>query len=808
METLWQDLRYGARTLLKKPGFTIVAVITLALGIGANTAIFSVVNAALLRPLPYPEADRLVLIWGRLPGHGVQRLNVSLPEYLEYRDRMRSFAAVAVYGQSNFNFTGRGEPERLVGMLASANLFPILGVAPMLGRNFLPEEDRTGHEQVVILSHSLWQRRFGGDPNLLGQTIALNGRGHIVVGVMPPGFQFSGSNVELWRPIAFSAADLSPDERGNHWLRALARLRPPVTQAQAQRELDALARQMRQEHPRNYDDDDWGITIVPLREQLVGEMRRALLMLLVAVGCVLLIACANVANLLLARAGARAREMAVRAALGASRLRIVRQLLTESLLLAVAGGTLGVLLALWGIDWLNAFGLTELTRIGAIGLDYRVSLFTLAVSLLTVALFGLAPAWHGSRLDLNEVLQEGGRGATDRRAPLRHLLVVGEVAIALMLLVGAGLLIKSLYRVQQVDPGFDPAHVLTLRLALPEANYPEPLQQRAFFERLLAGVSTLPGVQTAGAVHNLPLSSGNTRNFAIEGFPEIKLNIEFYLTSPDFFPALGLRLGTGRFFSERDRTGAPYVAIVNETLARTFFGDTDPLGKRLKLGVANGPFPWLSIVGVVKDVKHDGLEGETRPALYVPFQQPQMSNWSLPPMYLTVRTKADPLTVVDSVRSAVRELDKDQPISSVNTMEELLARSLASRRFNLLLLTLFALTALMLATIGLYGVLTYSVAQRTHEIGIRMALGAQASDVLKLAIGRGIKLALLGVLIGAGGALVLTRFMKSLMFDVSGTDPLTFAATALLLIVVALVACYIPARRAAKVDPMVALHYE
>jgi putative ABC transport system permease protein len=808
MQTLWQDLHYGARMLLKQPGFTLIAVLALALGIGANTAIFSVVNAVLLRPLPYPNAERLRLIWGRLPGHGLERLNVSAPEFADYRKRTQSFAEVSVYGQTGFNFTGRGEPERLTGALTSANLFPSLGVAPSLGRNFLPEEDRDGREQVVILSYGLWQRRFGGDPQLIGQSLTLNGKSHVVVGVMPPGFQFPAQEVELWRPIAFSAADLGADERGNHWLSALGLLKPGVTETQAQREIDGLARQMQWEHPQNYDDPGWGIALVTLREQLVGETRWALLVLLGAVGCVLLLACANVANLLLARAAARRREMAVRLALGAGRLRLIRQLLTESLWLALGGGALGVLLAFWGSDWLNALSPADLPRVGKIGLDRRVLLFTGAVSLLTGLLFGLVPAWQASRPALNEVLKEGGRGATDGRGRLRHLLIVGEIAITLVLLVGAGLLLKSLYRLQQVDPGFDPTNVLTLRLALPRSNYPEPSRQRAFFEQLLARLKTLPGIQAAGAVHNLPLSSGNTRNFAVEGQSEVKLNLEFYQASPDFFRAMGMRLQAGRYFDERDRADAPFVAVVNETMARLFFANTDPLGKRLKLGTLAGPFPWLTIVGIVKDVKHDGLEAATRPELFVPYLQAPLPDWTVPPMYLVVRTTADAQGQLAAVRGAVRELDKDQPIHNENTLEQLLARSQAARRFNLLLLTLFALTALALAAIGLYGVMAYAVTQRRHELGIRIALGAQTSDVLRLVIGQGLRLTFIGVLCGAGGALVLTRLLKSLLFGVSATDSLTYIVIALLLTAVALVACWIPARRAAKVDPLVALRTE
>ena len=802
-----QDLRYGARMLLKQPGFTLIAVLTLALGIGANTAIFSVVNAVLLRPLPYADDERLVTIWGKLPAAGVKRLYVSIPEFVDYRERTRSFTQVGVYAGTEFTLTGRGEAERLNGAQVSANLLPLLGVNPVLGRHFLTEEHEPDHSRVVILSHASWQRRFGGDPQLIGQGITLDGANHMVVGVMPQGFRFPGAEAEIWRPIAITNADLSNDERGSHWLRSVARLKPGVTMAQAQAEMDVLARSLQREHPANYEENSgWGIRLVSLRDELVEDVREALLVLLIVVGCVLLIACANVANLLLARAAARQKEMAVRATLGAGRWRLIRQLLSESTLLALAGGVLGILLALWGNDYLLKLAPADLTNSGPIEIDGRVLIFTLLVSLLTALLFGLAPAWQSSKLKLNDALKEGGRSASAGRGRLRNLLVIGEVAVALTLLVGAGLLLKSFYCLLQVDPGFDPASVLTMRLALSPADYSEGREQRAFYEQALDRIEALPGVQAAGVVHNMPFGgSGNSRNFSIEGLPEFPLNVDFFQASPNYFGAMGMRVASGRFFTSGDREGQPRVAVINETLARHFFPDRNPLGRRIKVGNPTGPFPWLSIVGVARDVKQDGLDEEARPALYVPYRQPPLPGWKVQFMFLAVRTQSDPLGLLPALRSAVQSLDKNQPVYRVATMEQLLARTVAARKFSMLLVVLFAAVALVLSVVGLYGVMAYTVTQRTHEIGIRTALGAQPGHVLRLVIGQGMMLALTGVAVGLAGAFGLTRLMKSLLYGVSAVDPATFAGVALLLTAVALLACWVPSRRATQVDPVVAL---
>jgi putative ABC transport system permease protein len=812
MQTLWQDLRFGARMLLKQPGFTLIAVITLALGIGANTAIFSVVNAVLLRPLPYQNPEQLAMVWGKLPTHVSGNIGASAPEFADYRDQNLVFSSVAAYTSTSFNLSGVGEPERIVGTTVSASLFPLLDVQPALGRAFLNEEDRPGHDRVVILSHGLWRRRFAGDSAVIGRSVTLDGQSHTVIGVAPVGFRFPDDETEIWKPIAFTAENLSENERGSHYLSVIARMKPGVTIAQARADMAALAQRMQQQHPMNYEaDSGWGTTVVSLREETVGDARLALLSLFGAVGCVLLIGCANVANLLLARASTRRREMAIRSALGGRPWRIIRQLLTESLLLALAGGVLGTLIAVWGVEAVVELSASSLPRGNEINIDGRVIGFMLAITLATGLLFGLAPAWQSAKPDLNESLKEGGgKGVgSGGRHRLRGLLVVGEIAIALVLLVGAGLMVKSLYRLQRVEPGFNPSHALTMRLALPEAKYSEPRRQRDFYERLLNRIAAAPGAKAAGAINFLPLSgTGNQRSFLIEGKPEPKLNVGFRMVSPDYFRAIGVPLRAGRLIDDRDRENAPRVAVVNETFARVFLADEDPLGKRIKLGSAQGPFPWLTIAGVVGDVKHGGLDGETRPEMYVPYLQPLLSGWNVPPMFLVVRSESEPSSLISAVRGVVKELDRDQPVYGVASMEQLLSRSTAPRRFNMTLLAVFAALALILAGIGVYGVMAYAVTERTRDIGIRMALGAQASDALKLVISQGMRLTLVGIALGLMGAFALTRLMKNLLFDVRPTDPMTFIAIALLLTFVALLACWIPARRATKVDPMVALRCE
>jgi len=816
MGTLLQDLRYSARTLLKKPGFTLIAIMTLALGIGANTAVFSVVNAVLLRPLPYPSADRLVTVWGNLHREGLTKMTASVAEFTDYQRRSRVFGHLAAYGWEAFNLTGDGNPERVVGARVTASLFSALGVAPVLGRAFLPEEDQRGRDQVVMISHRLWQNRFAADPNMIGRTITLNGRSFSVVGVMPAGFQFPFQDIGVWKPAAFTAEEQSEKERGSHFLSVAGRLKPGVTLEQAQAEMEAVGREMGSLYQGDYPNG-YGVQIVSLHEETVGESRTALLLLLATVGFVLLIACANVANLLLVRGTSRQKEIAIRLALGASRRRVMSQLLAESMLLALVGGVAGLLLALWGADLLVALGPVDLPRLKEVAVDGRALGFTFALSLLTGGICGLAPALQASKPDLTESLKEGGKGAgadpSHRR--LRSLLVVSEVTLALVLLVGAGLMIKSFIVLQRVDPGFKPENVLSLRVLLPPEKYAEPQQKRNFFTELVQRAGALPGVEAVGAVTYLPLSgSRNDRSFSIEGRAgmsgqpgESQPGADYVGVSENYFEVMQTPLVTGRRFTEAD-SREPAGAIINETMARRFWPDEDAIGQRIRLGNLQSPFPWMTIVGVAKDMRHSGLDAEVKPTIFVPYLQPRLPAFAVGSMFLVVRSNIDAASLVTPLRTEVLAMDKDQPITNVNTMRQRLAESTAGRRFQMLLFGVFGSTALMLAAIGIYGVMSYTVTQRTREIGIRMALGAQRTHVLRLVIGQGMLLVLIGVGVGLAAALALTRLMSSLLFGVTATDPITFAAVSVLLAGVALTACFVPARRAAKVDPMVALRYE
>jgi predicted permease len=812
MNNLWQDLRYGVRMLIKKPGFTLIAVITLALGIGANTAIFSVVNAVLLRPLQYSDPDRLVQVWQNFPQSGANQVTVSAPEFLDYKDQNRVFERMAAFRPQGYILTGGSEPERIFGARVSADLFPLLGVAPALGRPFLPEEDQIGAPRAIILSHGLWQRRFGSDNTLIGKSLMLDGESFTVVGVMPPGFQFPPQTLrnELWTNVPFDANDLN--RRGWRPLGVIARLKSGVSMDRANAELKAIAGRF----PAS------GIVLsayaLSLQEQVVGRVRRALLVMLGAVSFVLLIACANVANLLLSQAAARQREMAIRAAVGAGRPRLIRQLFVEGLPLALLGGGLGLLLAAWIVQLLVSVNPGNLPRANEIGVDLRTLGFTLSVSLLTGAVFSLAPAWQFSKLDLNASLKDGGRGASVSfsRFSMRSLLLISEVALSLTLLIGAGLMINSFARLLRVDPGFDPRGVLTMQIPLPQSKYSE-IQQRAFvFEQALERIRRLPGVQSAGMTSALPLTVNPDFGFTIEGRtpsePGDTPQTRWRAISPDYLRTMGIPLRRGRHFSEQDHEKAAGVAIINETMARRFWPDGDPLGKRIKLGGPQRPYPWMEIVGIVGDVKHDGLDALVTPELYMPYVQTPFSQMPaglrFPAMSLVARSSSDHDSLAAAMRAEIKALDKDQPITNIRTLDQLLANSISQHRFYLLLLAFFAAIALALAAIGLYGVVSYTVKQRTQEIGVRMAFGAQAGDVLRLIIKFGMKLTLIGALIGLAGALALTRLMKTLLFDVSATDPLTFASITVLLALVALLACFIPARRATKVDPLVALRNE
>ncbi|HYY97748.1 MAG TPA: ABC transporter permease [Pyrinomonadaceae bacterium] len=804
----WQDLRYGLRALRKHPGFTAVAVTALALGIGANTAIFSVVNTVLLRPLPYKDPDRLVMVWEDDTKHGYPRDTPAAANYVDWREQNGVFEGMAALADQSFNLTGMGDPERLEGKRASANLFNILGVEPLLGRGFLPEDDQPGAGRVVVLSHGLWQRRFGADPKVIGRALELNGQSYTVVGVMPPSFQFPSPEDELWVPIAFTQQEAA--SRGRHYLNVVARMKPGVSVEQAQAEMSTIAARLQQQYP-DYNTE-LGAVVVPLHEQVVGDIRPALLVLLGAVGFVLLVACANVANLLLARAAARQKEIALRVALGASRARLVRQFLTESVLLAALGGVVGLLLALWGVNLLKAFIPDSISQVKAIAVDAKVLGFTLLVSLLTGLIFGLAPATQSSNFNLNETLKEGGRDTASgsRGKRIRSLLVVAEVAVSLVLLIGAGLLINSFLRLRSVEPGFKPGNLLTMGVELSEQKYPDLARRTAFYDDLISRVEALPGVRSASVTNWIPLvSQGDSVGVSVDGLPDPgpgkKPIVVTRIVGPHYFKTMGIQLVRGRDFDERqDRVDAPAVVVVSEATARRFWPGEDPVGKRITPGTPTTPEDWCQVIGVVKDVRQFDLAAEPRPQMYLNYPQADF----FAPRHLVVSTSVDPLGLAGAVRKAVWEIDRDQPVSNVRTMEDVLSESLARQRFSMLLLGVFAGLALVLAAVGLYGVMSYTVAQRTREIGVRMALGAQTGHVLRLVVAQGLKLALVGVALGLVAAFMLTRVMSSLLFGVSPTDPATLAVISLVLVGVALLASYIPARRATKVDPLVALRHE
>ena len=807
---LGHDLRYGVRMLWKNPGFTAVAVVALALGIGANSAIFSVVNTVLLRPLPYKEPERLVLVWEDDTKHGYPNDTPAAANYVDWREQNKVFEGMAALADQSFNLTGSGEPERIDGKRVNASLFELLGVAPLHGRAFAAEEDSPGANKVVILSHALWQRRFGLDAGIVGRTLTLNGEGHTVVGVMPSDFQFPDRETELWVPIAFTQQEAA--NRGRHYLKVIARLKRDVSLEQARAEMSTIAARLQQQYPEQ--NTDLGASVEPLHEHLVGDIRLPLLLLLGAVGFVLLVACANVANLLLARAAVRQKEIALRTALGASRLRLVRQFLTESILLAVLGGAVGLLLSVWGVSLLKSFIPENISQVKAISVDGRVLGFTILVTLVTGIVFGLAPAAQASRFNLNETLKEGGRDAASARGGnrVRGLLVIAEVAVSLVLLVGAGLLINSFLRLRNVDPGFRTDNLLTLSVVLPQQKYPDHARRSAFYADMIRRVESLPGVRTAAVTNWIPLVyQGDSMGVTIEGQPvpvpgQGKLPvIVTRVVSPHYFGTMGIQLLEGRGFEDgRDREDSPCVVVVGESVARKYWPGESPLGKRLTPGRPESPDDWCQIVGMVKDVRQRELASEPNALMYFTYAQAGF----FAPRYLVVKTEGDPLALAGSVRKTVWEVDRDQPVSNVSTMEGVLSESIARQRFSTLLFAIFAGVALVLAAVGIYGVMSYSMAQRTREIGIRMALGAQRRDVLKLAIGQGLKLVAIGVVVGLAFALALSRVMTSLLYGVSATDPATLVTISVILVAVALLASYIPARRATKVDPLVALRYE
>jgi len=821
LTTLWQDIRYGARMLLKNPGITFVVILALALGIGANTAIFSVVNAVLLRPLPYEESDRLMFLNEK--SQVLDEMSISYPNFADWRSQNHVFEKIGVYNRNSYNLTGFGEAERIPTAQVSADLFSALRANAAIGRVFTNEEDKPGATPVVVLGHNLWQRRFGGQSSILNQALTFNGKSYTVIGVMPQGFQYP-SRAEMWVPVGQLSGDPNWQLRGNHpGLYAVARLKPGATLAQAQADMDNIAANLE----RQYPDTNAGnrVRIRPLLEIFVSDVRGTLWVLFGAVAFVLLIACANIANLLLARAKARQKEMAIRAAMGAGRWRICRQLLTESVLLALVGGTLGLLVARWGLALILYVSPDAIPRWREINLDWKVLAFTIGVSLLTGILFGLVPALQAGEVDVHETLKETGRGTSGRHW-LRSSLVVVEVATTLVLLIGAGLMIRSFYRLQAVNPGFSYDHLTSFTITLPQKKYAKEEQRGDFFKRLLENIRGLPGVEAAAAASGLPLgNNGWQTSFVIDGKPLPPRDqtplMEACTVTPDYFRAMNIPLLRGRYFNDQDNRsflagydlsklneGERLIAganaiVIDEEFARRHWPNEDAVGKRIKFGT-DDKAPVTTVVGIVGRVKMEGLSQDSnRVQGYFPFAQLPFNG-----MTVIVKASGDPKQLIAAARAQVKAVDPDQPIYGIRTMDEIRAESVAPERLNLTLLSIFAGLALVLAIVGIYGVMSYTVTQRTHEIGIRMAIGAQPRDVFKLVIGQGMTLALIGVALGLVGAFGLTRLMATMLFGVEPTDPATFASIAVLLTAVALVACYIPGRRATKVDPVVSLRYE
>jgi putative ABC transport system permease protein len=811
MDIWLQDIRYAVRKLARMPGFTIVSALTLALGIGANTAIFTAVDRALLRPFPYKNQEALVHLWETVPRQDFGNHEASYPDYRDWREQNNVFEEMAGYSQSSVTLTGDGEPERIDAARVTSTFFPLLGVEPSLGRAFLPDEDQASAERVAILSNGFWQRRFGSDPQIINRTITLNGASFTVVGVLPRGFHFAKFGAaDLWLPLRPAPSQI--ERRNLYWLKVIARLKPNVSAEQASADMSAIAGRIAEQFPDSHTDT--GIKIIGLRDDIVGPVKPLLLILLGAVAFVLLISCANVANLSLARSAARRKEIAIRIALGSSRTRLARQLLTESVLLALAGGALGLLLAQWSIELLLAAIpnslLVQMPYLEGMTLDLKALAFTSVVSLLTGIIFGLAPALQASKPDLTDALKEGGKSsASAGRARLRNMLVVSEIAFALILLIGAGLMIKSLSRLLEVDPGFHTDNLLTFKLSLPGNKYSDESRVIAFHDELIARIESLPGVKGAATTDILPLSGGgNTGSFAVEGRPAPapgeKTEGNIRTISPNYFGVMGIPLIKGRFFNERDKMGAADVLVINKTLADRAFPDGDAVGQRIVFVFDPAKTP-REIIGVTGDENVTSLDARITPIVYFSNLQDGENQ-----IGVVARTSADPASVISAARNEISRMDPDLPLYGVMTMQQLIANSPSTflRRYPALLISAFAAAAVALAMLGIYGVISYSVTQRTHEIGIRMALGAKGGDVLKLIVGQSLLLALIGIAIGLAGALALTRIMSSLLYGVSATDPLTIAIAALILAGVALGASFAPARRALKVDPMIALRYE
>ncbi len=810
MGTLLQDLRYGIRMLAKNPGFTAVAVLTLALGIGANTAIFSVVNTVLLRPLPYPDPNRLVQLWSTNSKWGGGHVQVAVGDVADIRSGNHVFERLALFRDWPINITGWGEPERVSTARVSTDFFSILGIGPVRGRTFALGEDQAGHEREVVVSYSLWQKVFGADPKLVGKGISLDGKRYTVVGIMPSGFLFPGTDesaTQLWIPLV-----LEPQEaksRSGHNVMVVGRLKPAVRIEQAQAEMNTISERLAREYPET--DRDWGLRVVSLHDDLVGDVRPDMLLLLAAVGLVLLIACSNVSNLLLARGATRQREMAVRASVGASRFRLIRQLLTESVMLALAGGLLGLLVAVWANESVRAIGPRDIPRLGTTNIDAWVLGFSFAVSLLAGVVFGLVPALRTSKLDLNAALKEGAGSSAGgfrlfRYHRARSLFLVSQVALSLILLVGATLVLRSFWRLTAVDLGISPQRVLSMWIMLPHSKYGEGRQQAVFFQETVERIRALPGVIAASATNMRPIGGDMTTNFNIHEhpFPDPKNLPEasMRMVSADYFRVLGIPLLRGRLLTDADGATSPRVAVVNEAMARHFWPHADPLGQHLQIHYGGSPSNY-EIVGLVSSARDVEPQKEPQPEMYVPYSQlPQWAGTIL------VRTRIDPLKMATAIKGQILSVDKDQPVSDIQTLEQVLSETVAEPRFRAELLGLFALLAVILAGIGIYGVIAYSVSQRTHEIGIRIALGAEQGDVLRLVVSQGIVLTMIGVGAGLTGAFGLVRFLRSMLYGVHPTDPLTFAVASAVLVSVSLLATYIPGRRATKVDPMVALRCE
>lgn len=821
MDTLWQDIRYGIRTLVKNPGFAVVAVLTLALGIGATSTIFEVVNAILLRPLPYSQPDRLVALHTRFLNQGAQQSGFSVPELNDLKERGSIFEHLALMAPISGNLTGTDKPERIQARAVSGSFFTLLGAEPMLGRTFSQEDESPGITQILVISYSLWQRHFGGDPGVIGKAIRLDNDSYTIMGVMPAGFQHPAApqplEVEAWYPAGFSAPPFARPVREDHRTSLIARLKPEVTLKQAKADLDAYVIQAQRDYPEQYPGEGgWSIEITPLHDAMIGKVGQALLILFGATVFVLLIACANVANLLMARASARQQEIAIRSALGATRRRLIRQLLTESLILAGIGGILGLILAVSAVKALVALSPADIPRLSAIQMDFTVLVFILMISLATAVVFGLLPAFQTTKVNLNERLKESGRGAAGgpRSNRLRGMFVVSEFAFALVLLVGAGLLIRSFQQILKVNSGFDPSNVLAMEMGLPFPNQPETgryfraASRIDFYQRVLDRIEALPGIQSASLTSILPLSGDKAdRVVAIEGQevrgPEDAAHVEMRRLGPGYFRTMSIPLLAGRDFTKQDDLNAPPVAVVNETMARRFWPDGDVIGRRFKLGALQSQAPWVSIIGIAKDVKSQGLDAAPQSEAYLSYLQgaPIVAT-------LVIKSTSDPVTVARFAENEIRAVDNEQPVFQVRTLNQVLSNAVGQKRFSMSLLTVFAVLALILAAVGIYGVTSFSVTQRSHEIAIRIAMGAQKRDIIGLILKQGATLMLIGIGIGLIAAFILTRAMSSLLFGVTATDPITFAIVPSLLTLVAIFASYIPSRNATRVDPVIALRQQ